>query len=83
MKKSEAMDCSGDGMIALPASEFVDDECINDVRSSLGAYMQHQFNVKIPEIGELIKQRLQESPYDNVEKEPGTMVPSYGVGKCI
>ncbi len=52
----ESIECSdNDCMIALPANEFFDDECITDVRSALGAYMQHHFKDNIPKIEAVVK----------------------------
>ena len=80
--KIETIDCPRDEcLIALPANEFFDDECINDNRSALGAYMKYHFEQNIPKIKSLVKKLLQNEPYEEVEKEPGTLVPSYGVGK--
>lgn len=82
--KVETVDCSRDDcMIALPANEFFDDECINDSGSALGSYMQHHFKDNIPKIQALVNKILRDEPYEEVEKEPGTMVRSYHVGKCI
>jgi hypothetical protein len=80
----ETIDCfRGECMIALPANEFFDDECINDIRSALGAYLQYYFKDNIPKIESLVKKLLQNESYQEVEKEPGILAPSYGVGKCI
>jgi len=82
--KIETVDCSDEEcMIALPANEFFDDECINDVRSALGAYMKFHFKDSIPKIESLVKKLLRDEPCEEVEKEPGALVLSYGVGKCI
>lgn len=82
--KIETIDGFDDeSMIALPANEFFDDECINDARSALGAYMKFHFKDNIPKIQSLVKKLLREETFQEVEKEPGTLVPSYGVGKCV
>lgn len=80
----ETFDCSGDeSMTALPTNEFFDDDCISDTGSALGGYMHHHFKGNISEIQAIVKKVLQNLPSEEVEREPGNMAPSYGVGKCI
>ena len=82
----EEFDCAnseGDHLIALPANEFFDDDCIHDSRSALGAFMQHHFKDHIPDIQALVKDALLHEPSEEVEKKPGKVAPSYGVGKCV
>lgn len=79
-------DCDGSdntSLIALPANEFFDDDCIDDSRSALGAFMQHHFKDKIPEIQALVLAALANEPTEEVTKKPGQTAPSYGVGKCV
>jgi hypothetical protein len=54
MGRIEECECADDCLIALPANEFFDDACIHDSRSALGAYMQHHFSGRIPEIQALV-----------------------------
>jgi hypothetical protein len=83
MGRIEQSDCADDGLIALPANEFFDDDCINDPRSALGAYMQHHFAGRIPEIQALVAAELRRFPTERVEKEPGVYATSYGVATCV
>jgi hypothetical protein len=83
MGRIEESECADDCLIALPANEYFDDECINDGRSALGAYMQHHFSGRIAEIQALVASRLRSFPTTNVEKELGTFAPSYGIGTCV
>jgi hypothetical protein len=79
----EESDCSDEGcMVALPANEYFDDDCIYDPRSALGAYMQHHFKGNIPDIQALVKAALANEPTEDVQKRPGQAASSYGVGKC-
>jgi hypothetical protein len=70
-------------MVALPANEFFDDECIHDPESALGAFMQHHFKGRITDIQALVKAALANEPTKRVQKRPGKTASSYGVGKCI
>ena len=82
----EGFDCAdveGDHLIALPANEFFDDDCIHDPHSALGAFMQHHFKDNILDIKTLVEDALRDEPSVKVEKKPGKVAPSYGVGKCI
>jgi hypothetical protein len=70
-------------VVALPANEFFDDECVNDHRSSLGAYIQHAFGGRIPELQAVIADRLRKAPFELVERKPNEMHKSYGVARCV
>lgn len=72
-----------DCLVALPANEFFDDDCIHDSRSALGAFMQHYFKDNIPSIQELVRDALRNEPSEKVNKKPGETASSYGVGKCV
>lgn len=70
-------------LVILPANEFFDDECINDKRSALGAFIQSEYLNKTESIQYLINGKLQKIPYKNVEKESGVFQLSYGIGTGI
>ncbi|MEI6332745.1 MAG: TIR domain-containing protein [Pseudanabaena sp. ELA645] len=70
-------------LVALPANEFFDDDCIYDTRSALGAFMQHNFKGNIPNIQSIVKTQLSCEQGTEVEKKPGEFLKSYGVGKCV
>ena len=70
----EEFDCAddeGNHLIALPANEFFDDDCIHDSRSALGAFMQHHFKENIPDIQALVKEALRDESSVEVEKKTG------------
>ena|GEM_PF-1872632 len=70
-------------VVALPANEFFDDDCIRDTRSALGAYMTSVFPNAIGDIQKLIARKLANAPSELVEREPDERVMSYGVAKCV
>lgn len=70
-------------VVALPANEFFDDDCIRDTRSALGAYMESAFPSAIGDIQKLIAQRLANAPFELVEREHDERARSYGVAKCV
>ncbi len=70
-------------LIALPANEFFDDDCIHDTRSALGAFMQYHFKDSIPTIQALVKDALRDEPSEEVEKKLKIFGHSYGIGKCV
>lgn len=80
----EESDCSDEScLVALPANEFFDDDCIHDSRSALGAFMQHHFKESIPAIQTLVKTSLAHKKTIEVCKKPGEIADSYGIGTCI
>src|SRR5262249_25599726 len=79
----EEFDCtSTDCLVALPANEFFDDECVNDTRSALGAFIQRHFGADVTRIQRLVARQLSERPSEKVEKEAGISAESFGVGTC-
>lgn len=74
---------SSDCLVALPANEFFDDDCINDSGSALGAFMQHHFPGRVPEIQALVANALSGEPTQEVRKTPKSVATSYGVGQCV
>ena len=80
----EEVDCRDEAsIVALPANEFFDDECIHDPRSTLGAFMQHHFKENISNIQALVKIALSNIPTKQVQKIPGQTALSYGIGNCV
>lgn len=74
----------GPGFVAaLPATEFFDDDCANDLRSALGAYLNEAFPGKLKDVQGIISDRIKHEKTELVEREPGYRCGSYGVGKCI
>jgi hypothetical protein len=70
-------------VIILPANEFFDDDCINDKKSSMGAYMHSKFPNQIHEIQQAVHVKTKDMASIEREKETGIFQKSYGVGKCI
>jgi len=70
-------------VVALPANEFFDDACVQDARSSLGAYIQHAFPDRATDIQKLISHKLHNVPSEIVEREPNEWAKSYGVARCV
>jgi hypothetical protein len=70
-------------VVALPANEFFDDDCIRDTRSALGAYMASAFPQAIGDIQKSIAQNLANAPSELVEREHDERARSYGVAKCV
>ena len=71
-----------DCLLALPANEFFDDECIGDKRSALGAFIQHHFPDRVSDLQALVASALAGEVTNQVEKYPGQSAASYGIGKC-
>ena len=69
--------------VALPATEFFDDDCANDPRSALGAYLKEAFPEKLNEVKRIISDQLKDEKTELVECEPDKRSGSYGVGKCV
>ena len=67
----------------MPANEFFDEDCINDKRSSLGAFIQEKYPNQTEKIQLLIKEKLERLPNETVEKETGIFEKSYGIGSSV
>ncbi|MCG8343968.1 MAG: toll/interleukin-1 receptor domain-containing protein [Chlorobiales bacterium] len=84
MGRVEEYECNASNrLVALPANEFFDDECIHDSNSALGAFMQRHFGDHIPAIQTLVSDQLAGKPSEDVEKTPGKSAKSYGIGACV
>jgi hypothetical protein len=70
-------------VIALPANEFFDDECLNDPNSALGAYFRRALPGRILEVRRLVEAGLRGIPCQPVERAPGDFADSYGVGRSV
>jgi hypothetical protein len=80
----EECDCSDEAsLIALPANEFFDDDCIYDPRSALGAFIQRHFKNDAAKIQELVKVALERKQTQDVMKTPGHSATSYGIGTSV
>lgn len=70
-------------VVALPANDLFDDECIEDPRSALGAYVEHAFSGRIDELRHLIAQKLVNERHELVEAGPKQVDRSYGIARCV
>jgi hypothetical protein len=73
-------------VVVLPANEYFDDECINDRKSSLGAYIDKYFRNHLNEFQNLVSLKLTQNCYvSNLhkKKEDENEQKSYGIGACV
>lgn len=70
-------------VVALPANEYFDDECVTDVNSSLGAFVQHHFNEKVDEFLRHVRAELVGLPSQRVPRAERRIEDSYGIGQAI
>ena len=70
-------------MVVLPANEYFDDECINDKKSTLGAYVNSNFPNQAEQLNRLITNELTAVKARKVEKEVGVEQDSYGIGAGV
>jgi hypothetical protein len=63
---------SPEALVALPANDLFDDACINDSRSSLGAFVAHVFPNQTHEICRLVREKTSESRPSSTENQPAT-----------
>ena len=84
--KIEEIEKKPDSVVVLPANEYFDDECINDKRSSLGAYIDKYFKNQISEFQKAVSHELTEKMIpitQQVKKEGEPLQSSYGIGTSI
>jgi Predicted nucleotide-binding protein containing TIR-like domain/Domain of unknown function (DUF6430) len=80
----QIQDHPADGsVVALPANEYFDDECVTDPRSSLGAYVQHHFKDSLEEFLGYAQIELAGLPTLRVPRAEGRTDDSYGIGRAI
>lgn len=80
----ENADCAGaESVVVLPSNEYFDDDCINDRRSSLGAFMTNRFGDRIEEIKGLVRAACGSLRAALAERETHHFQGSYGVGTCL
>ena len=75
-------DIPSDALVALPANDFFDDDCIIDTRSALGAFVNHVFPNRALEIGTLARQQIQA---EAIGGTPQSAIPNqrYDIGTTI
>ena len=69
--------------ITLAANEFFDDQCIFDLNSALGAFVQHHFGNNVPDFIRQVKAELVDVPSQRVPRTERHIDESYGIGKAI
>jgi hypothetical protein len=67
-------------VVALPANDQFDDECINDSRSALGSFVNNKFTNKIHEICKLAQMQLNSM---DVSIQGKSVPQKYKIGKTI
>lgn len=72
-----------DRVVALPANEYFDDECIADVRSSLGAYVQRHFADSQNDFQNAVVGELTKLESERVSRQEGLIADSFGIGQAI
>lgn len=70
-------------VIALPANEYFDDDCISDTRSSLGAFVQYHFKDGVADFVRKVDAELVDAPSQRVPRAERRVGDSYGIGKAI
>lgn len=70
-------------VIALPANEYFDDECVTDVNSSLGAFVQRYFTDETDAFLRRVKAELRDLPTQRVPRAERRVDDSYGIGQTI
>ena len=76
--------CESPGsVIALPANEFFDDECITDTRSALGSFAHKHFGSQVDSFKRLVAEERQQRRSILVKRESNQYDASYGVGTSL
>jgi O-acetyl-ADP-ribose deacetylase (regulator of RNase III) len=70
-------------VIALPANEYFDDECITDANSSVGAFVQHHFQNSVDDFVRQVRAELTDTPSQRVPRAERRIGESYGIGEAI
>jgi hypothetical protein len=69
-------------VVALPANEYFDDECVTDMKSALGAYVDHHFKDS-DEFLRQVRAQLKNLPSQRVPRGERLIDNSYGIGQAI
>lgn len=70
-------------VVALPANEYFDDECVTDLHSSLGAFVQRHFAESREDFLHRIATELRGLPTQRVPRSDRRVDESYGIGQAI
>jgi hypothetical protein len=69
-------------VVVLPANEFFDERCFEDVRTAAGAFVTRHFPNQGSELQQAVRRQLGD-PVELVEKPGRTPLPSFGIGTCV
>ncbi|MGY1763839.1 nucleotide-binding protein [Geodermatophilus sp. SYSU D00779] len=72
-----------DRVVALPANEYFDDECVTDERSSLGAFVRHHYGADVEDFVRQVRAELTGVPSQRVPRTERRIDDSYGIGQGI
>jgi len=72
-----------DSVVALPANEYFDDDCVADLKSSLGAYVQQHFGDALDRFDKQVRAELAGLPSQRVPRGERRVDDSYGIGRAI
>ncbi|HEV2450686.1 MAG TPA: macro domain-containing protein [Streptosporangiaceae bacterium] len=71
------------GVIALPANEYFDDECVSDTHSALGAFVQRRLGGDVEDFVRRIRAGLRGIPAQRAVRAEHRIEESYGIGTTI
>jgi Thoeris protein ThsA, Macro domain len=75
---------SDGSVVVLPANEFFDDCCFNDMGTAAGAFIRTHFSADQAGIlKSLVEQKLDDSPFKLIRRRDQEEARSYGTGTCI
>ncbi|HEX5483746.1 MAG TPA: TIR domain-containing protein [Terriglobia bacterium] len=78
------MDVQGEStVVVLPANEFFDERCFEDVRTAAGAFIQRHFPTRARDLQRLVRHKLSGAAKEPVERSGRPALQSYGVGTCV
>jgi|GEM_PF-2988344 len=73
-----------DSVVVLPANEFFDERCFQDVRTAAGAFVSKYFSPDgSAALRELVHSELRNKHYEEVPVARNMHKKSYGVGTCV
>jgi hypothetical protein len=78
----EAVSDPSQAVVVLPANEYINDQCINDPKSALGAFVQSKFPGKTKEFETLIQLALTGKAAAKVTNGVNT-INAYGLGTTV
>ena len=72
-------------VVVLPCNEYFDDECVDDTRSALGAYVNRAFEGQVPAFVSLMKEECRKrlGPGQEQQKTDEERALSFGIGRCV